>query len=306
MLVNNVRLLSIRDSLSGYTGGYGGLSDSGVYSLQTALSTVSSYSSPFAVQMLFDGTKSPNSPYDQDFQSHYIQAGYYIFTDGCPGTAPTANCTELCASDDPKVIFSSLYTLHNCFTLPNITTTASQNVSWMDAFGNAPASPDLADSLFYQPGVNVTAAKFAKTITSCLEDYCDNLGDACSEAVARTVAVYDLDRTQLYGTSQYGHVLVTNICNSVDQHVLSDIGGIGVYISYFLQSGISLLAFVFSLSWMVLTPYMYIIWERKQYKQKPEREIVRSAVRRSRRHLAIMTVSIIDFQKVQVSSLVTI
>ena len=203
------------DSRTGYNSYF---TDTPVYALQHALSQ-GSYDA--RTDDMFESVTSVTSS--------TTSINFHVWQDGCPSDG---NCTELCLSNNTDSIFSSLHTLHNCIVLPNITTNNSlHNLTWKTDFLENDRGSVNPLKVSYQPADNTAQGNIIKTVATCLYDYCSSMSNECikSSSSKQDVNAVNSMLGSFYD-SHYGSQLVQIICDSVDQRVLSDIGGIGVRI----------------------------------------------------------------------------
>ncbi|KAM0799141.1 hypothetical protein BDR22DRAFT_856849 [Usnea florida] len=180
-----------------------------------------------------------------------------LFTHGCNDIEPL-KCTTAC--QDPAQIFKSPYTLQNCMVL-----SALAPSNWVQ-----PNETTLPPSKWKQPlstealgiatefGINTTSRDFpslasnvTRTIQDCLGQYCDSknncrtftevldLGDLGTPAVLFSPWYYPPDQTNITNSDPF----YSMTCPS-GAALNADIGGIGVYISYWMQTAIALSGFL--------------------------------------------------------------
>ena len=231
-----------------------------------------------------------------------------LFPHGCNQTDGAANCTAACT--DQSQAFSTLETLHNCLLYVGIAEFyARQNLSSNDT--------ELADKFVIQKGdiSSPISEKVNDTITACFDQYCDN-STVCTRLMSssrwestynhsNSTGYYSYDSSQRYNIynlqSNYDYsdgtdYLCTLIASSYPLN--PDIGGIGVYASYWIQAGLALLGTFLVLLWGWRTHYACIPSRvgRVNDAAKPTQG---DSVTFENRRLACLTAALTDFQKAQ-------
>ena len=241
----------------------------------------------------------------QDAFTSY-QYSNVLFANGCNQTDGRANCTAACT--DPHQAFRTLETLHNCLLYVGIAEVyAKQNLSSNDT--------ELADSFVIQKG-NMTSPisqTVNATITACFDQYCDNSTECTSlfstsrwesslnqsnpyrYESSRPFYIYDV-QSSIYEYSDETDYLCELIASSYPLN--PDIGGIGVYASYWIQAGLALLGAFLVLLWGWRTHYACLPSRvgRVNDAAKPAQG---NSVTFENRRLACLTAALTDFQKAQ-------
>ena len=236
-----------------------------------------------------------------------------LFASGCNQTDGVANCTTTCT--EPAQAFRTLESLHNCRLYVGIADLyARQNLS-----SNA---TELADRFVIQKGNlgSPISQTVNNTITACLVQYCRN-STYCTrlmwssgwesnlkqfdanpydteEPSQRFISydppynIYDFSLNP-YGTVDYpcGYIAPSYSLNP-------DIGGIGVYASYWIQAGLALLGTILVLLWGWRTHYVCLPSRvgRVNDAAKPAQD---ESVTFENRRLASLTAALTEFQKAQ-------
>ncbi|CAD6582188.1 MAG: hypothetical protein ASARMPRED_000887 [Alectoria sarmentosa] len=243
---------------------------------------------------------SPPSFSLQDTLSSWDAPDATLYTNGCnqtDQTDATANCTAAC--QDPFQAFNTLETLNNCVLYIGIADAyASQNLSSSDI--------TLADDLVIQKSYlgSPVSQKVNSTITACFDAYCDG-SPACTGlmsnaqwAGAPSDTSYNYPTTfNVYDFKNQSDELCGYIAQSSPLN--SDIGGIGVYASYWIQSGLALLGTFLVLLWGWGTRYICLpsmAGRRGNNATKPAKG---GSVTFEKRRLASLTAALTDFQKAQ-------
>lgn len=278
------------------------------YSLQAALSSTVYYTvNPFGTAFeqytsrSYGRVNQGNLDRNDDDSLDY-DVEVYAFMDACQDANGASNCTQICNDSfgvifDPRPDHNPLPTLHNCIVLPNITTTGEQNVNVSRADEAYFTQKTMLDQLFYQRAARSTGNKTLQTIRKCLEDYCRTTIKGCQSQLDWYGDAYDRD--VMFGNSGYGPHLVRAVCNNVPQSIQSDVGGVGVYLSYWLQSGFALAGFFLTLFWTFVGPYTYRAFYYLWPHRRPRNERAELAWRNSQKHLSRLAVALVDFQKAQ-------
>ena len=290
-----VELLTSLDGLKDLTYGSGRKTSPSIYSLQDALSQTDGEGSPFRSHREFYST-SPRYP-DLDYN-----VPVYVFVDACQrGNTTFGSCTDAC-NHTFDIIFDPVHdlgqnplaSLHNCVVLPNITTTAAQNVSAFSTAGyDDTMNTVLLDGLYDQEAAN--ASKVISTISECLLAYCDSL-NGCMKHFSYATGSRALSNETVYGSTGWGEQLVDTICTHVPLEIQSDVGGIGVYSSYWAQQILALFGFTLTLWWMFVAPFVYraVYALRKGSKTADQRHEL--AERVCAKHVSRLGVALVDFQ----------
>lgn len=171
-----------------------------------------------------------------------------LYTQGCNDIEPQ-NCTTAC--QDPAQIFKSPYTLQNCMVL-----SALAPSNWMQRDDTSldwtqPLS-DEAEELAIDFAINTTSPDFpslasnvTKTITGCFEKF--NGPSANNQQAGYGMFFqpwyYPGDNEGFSGINVTDAPLYVTGC-PFEVPLNEDIGGIGVYISYWMQTAIALSGFL--------------------------------------------------------------
>ena len=236
-----------------------------------------------------------------------------LFASGCNQTDGVANCTATCT--DPTQAFRTLENLHNCLLYVGIADLyARQNLS-----SNA---TELADRFVIQKG-NISSPisqTVNNTITACLGQYCRNSTDCTRlmwssrwestlkqldanpyypEEPSQQYYSYDL-RYNIYDFSSYSYGTVDYPCGYIapSYPLNPDIGGIGVYASYWIQAGLALLGTFLVLLWGWRIHYACLPSRVGRVNDAAKRAQGESVTFENRR-LASLTAALTEFQKAQ-------
>ena len=244
----------------------------------------------------------------QDTLASY-QYSNVLFPNGCNQTDGVANCTAACT--DKSQAFRTLETLHNCLLYVGIAEFyARQNLSSNDT--------ELADKFVIQKGdmTSPISQQVNHTITACFDQYCDN-SSYCTRFMSTSrwestlnqsnanhyyfdessqrYYIYNL-RYSIYDYLHETDYLCTLIASSYPLN--PDIGGIGVYASYWIQAGLALLGTFLVLLWGWRTRYAGIPSRVGRVNDAAEPAQGDSVTFENRR-LACLTAALTDFQKAQ-------
>ena len=227
-----------------------------------------------------------------------------LFANGCSQTHGGANCTAACT--DPSQAFRTLETLHNCILYVGIADAyARQNLSSNDT--------ELADKFVIQKGNTNSpiSQKVNTTITNCFDQYCDN-SPYCTRLMWSSIWELTLNQSNanryypdessqryyIYDLQYDGEE--DDLCGFIapSYPLNPDIGGIGVYTSYWIQAGLALLGTFLVLSWGWRTHYVCLPSRvaRVSDAAKPAQG---DSVTFENRRLACLTAALTDFQKAQ-------
>ena len=208
-----------------------------IYTFQTALSA-----NPYTQDIFYNN-------YPINSAIHYR----YIFGDSsyCDrDDQGTLDCFSKC--NDTSYIFGNLYSLHNCMMgiyLPFI----QKEDKTLDFFNSTGSTRVEATSM-----TNDTADSMAYTMVSCLRKACDLL-DGCDKrslvSTDDTALDYRIEIDTLKVLQQSGRTFVQDeLCGNIDARCDSDIGGVGVFLGYYIQLGLVLLFFVLFFTFKYVLP----------------------------------------------------
>ena len=218
-----------------------------------------------------------------------------LYTRGCNQTDGHANCTAAC--QNASQVFQTLESLHNCVFYVGIADAyASQYLSSNDT--------RLADNLVIQKGElgSPISQNISSTIVKCFDAYCGGLPE-CTGLISSggilKIPNHDLDVESL-NVYEFGGQ-TDELCGYITRPtpLNADIGGIGVYASYWIQSGLALLGTFLVLLWGWGTHYTLlpsIATRRGNSATKPAKGISDNF---KTRRLARLTAALTEFQKAQ-------
>lgn len=249
----------------------------------------------------FSGSLPPSSSL-QDALSSW---GATLFTNGCNQTDGAANCTAACQNSSQA--FHTLETLHNCVLYIGVADAyASQDLSSNDT--------QLADDLVIQKSDlgSPVSQNVNSTITACFDAYC-NGSTACTGLMSSAKwggtppdtfnysTSFNLDGVNFNPYDFSIRIQADDLCGYIvrPSPLNPDIGGIGVYASYWIQSGLALLGTFLVLLWGWGTRYICLpsmAGRRGNNATKPAKGIL---VTFEKRRLASLTAVLTDFQKAQ-------
>ena len=184
------------------------VSSNSTYGLQTALSLYLDLQDPFELRPT------------ESLMSYWV----YIFADTCKPRADNGAYTCFDHCNDPKTMFASLPSLHNCvvaMNLPNITTT--DTIGTVDLI----LSPSVAVPAAIGTVRNSTAAQIATNLATCFLAVCHNTPGCGAVEPFSTSSDKNSTIRNLQRNGQ--GLLNTNLCPRISARVDSDIGGIGVW-----------------------------------------------------------------------------
>lgn len=259
-------------------------------------------------------SKSLPSTFSLEDALNSYQYSDVLFANGCNQTDGGANCTAACT--DSAQAFRTLETLHNCLLYVGIADLyARQNLS-----SNA---TQLADRFVIQKGnlSSPISQTVNYTITACLDQYCRNSTD-CTRLMWSSrweSSLNQLDASPYYNEDPsllqqyYSYDLRYSIydfssrfdgsdslCGFIapSYPLNPDIGGIGVYASYWIQAGLALLGTFLVLLWGWRTHYVCLPSRvgRVNDAAKPAQG---DSVTFENRRLASLTAALTEFQKAQ-------
>ena len=205
---------------------------------------------------------------------------------------------------DEKQAFSTLETLHNCVLYVGIADAyARNNLTSNDTH--------LADSFAIQKGKNSSSVSMTvnSTLTKCFDQYCGT-SSVCTELLGDSRWQASLNdsgsipyyyeytpRYTVYDFSEQGDYLCEFIAHSYPLN--SDIGGIGVYVSYWIQSSLALLGAFLVLLWGWGPHYIYFPSIAGRRGEKGSKLTKGISISFGNRRLAHLTAALADFQKAQ-------
>ncbi|KAL6716184.1 hypothetical protein ACLMJK_005750 [Lecanora helva] len=206
-------------------------------------------------------------------QSYYNRS--YVFQDACLSDhGPDCN-------GQLGPILRDLPTLHNCYMFDNVTDSAS-----------------VQELHFHDDGHGDTLSFFTSRLNKCFFEYCKSISPNFNESAFQS-PLYTYGTTS--GDFNYGSggLYVEEICANVATEVNSDVGGIGVYISYWVQSGLAILGLIGTVLWKWIVPNISFIflglrhgWPRANRRTRKTRVV-------AQRHLCRLLTSLTDFHKSQ-------
>ncbi|KAM0797758.1 hypothetical protein BDR22DRAFT_432152 [Usnea florida] len=194
-----------------------------------------------------------------------------VFADACMQNNGVKDCTAACQNHTQ--MFRNLTTLHNCVVFSDISLHRSNNSLTAEA-------SHLAEELNIEPGNN--GSLIFNATQSCLLDSC-NSNTHCAGNFSNT-------RNDTY----------ISLCGAISHPTIPDVGGIGVFISYVMQMGLALLAFVLTIPWLsiikrVRTSFAYVFRASslQNTSSKPKQSLS------NRKSIKALGKAIEDFQKAQ-------
>ncbi len=245
----------------------------------------------------------------QDALSPWSDSYTTLYTNGCNQTDGVPNCTAAC--QNATQAFATLESLHNCvFYIGIADAYASQNLSHNDT--------KLADEFMIQKSKfnSSISQKVNSTLTTCFDAYCDGSPD-CEVLGSSTLwegsdsreegppnssysNTYSTSFNAYYFGSRYRYQL-DELCGYIARPspLNSDIGGIGVYASYWIQSGLALLGTILVLLWGWGTHYICLPSMAVRHDNSAAKPAKRISVTFANRRLAHLTAALTDFQKAQ-------
>lgn len=221
-----------------------------------------------------------------------------LYASGCNQANGPPNCTAAC--QNPSQAFHALDSLANCVLYVGIADAyARQDLSSNDT--------KLADNLVIQKGElgSPISRNISSTIRACFDAYCDGSPN-CTGLIVSTQT--EGAPNESYQNSSPESLNVYNFGGQPDDlcgyivrpfPLNSDIGGIGVYASYWIQSGLALIGTFLVLLWGWGTHYTCLpsmAGRRGNKAAKPAKGI--STTFKTRR-LARLTAALTEFQKAQ-------
>ncbi|KAL8837913.1 MAG: hypothetical protein Q9176_005389 [Flavoplaca citrina] len=138
-------------------------------------------------------------------------------------------------------MFTDLPTLHNCFMFGNVSNGGSETAAKLQLINE----------------LNATANNVARVLDDCLTNYCHTIPD-CMGASKSYMDLPSLWSDSSYGFTNFsgkGPTLVDSICSNVPWRINSDVGGIGIYVSYWIQTGLAFLGLIGTLFWKWIIPH---------------------------------------------------
>lgn len=152
------------------------------------------------------------------------------------GNDGVLDCFGKCS--DPAHVFSSLYAMHNC--IAGIFSTFFTRDEVMYGTQYFPSLEIPIKTMNTSDAISIAN----NTFLPCLEKACDSL-PGCLASYSLQGEVGDPDTEALENFKI--HILTnvdSQICGQIPARCESDIGGIGVFLAYWIQSGLVLLAFL--------------------------------------------------------------
>lgn len=214
-----------------------------------------------------------------------------LYTNGCKQTNATFNCTVAC--QDNSQAFQTLETLHNCLYYIGISDAyARQALTNHDT--------KLADDLGIQRSESNSSVsqQVNSTITACFDAYYDG-----SLGYGKPIWIPDwelhFNDTYDFQDHYFGDG-IDDLCAYIAPPTLNaDIGGIGVYVSYWIQSGLAILGTFLVLLWGWGTNYIRILNIRGRHGNNVAKPAQGTSLTFETRRLAHLTAALTDFQKAQ-------
>lgn len=235
--------------------------------------------------------------------SSWMYEGYAtLYTNGCNQTDNRANCTAAC--QDSSQVFQTLETLRNCVLYVGIADSyASLNLSSNDT--------TLADDLVIQKAQlgSPILQHVSTTITACFNAYCNSTSSPqdCTTFMLSTrqghlpIGLYDKNlipgNFSVYEYSSQADELCGYIARPSPLN--ADIGGIGVYASYWIQSGLALSGTFLVLLWGWGTHYICLPNMAGRHGNKATKPAKVIPMTFKTRRLARLTAALTEFQKAQ-------
>ncbi|KAL8852646.1 MAG: hypothetical protein Q9221_002526 [Calogaya cf. arnoldii] len=218
-------------------------------------------------------------------ESDYSETGY-IFMDACPSSSSGPNCNASCNNTFGSM-FESLPTLHNCFMFANMTD----------------GGFEPAGKLHYlDEQRNATRDNVARVLDDCLSTYCDTLPH-CSEKTKQyrdLPSLWSVTDVHAAGSSATrGQVLTKAICDNIPWRINSDVGGIGVYVSYWIQTGLAFLGLFGTILWKWIIPYGHLFYQAFKHGWNAAESRSQSLNRVAQKHLSRLIAALTDFHKAQ-------
>lgn len=240
-----------------------------------------------------------------DYYSQPPDVWPFIFLGTCPVKDDRPNCTAACL--DPSFVFANLTNTHNCLVYSLISDLhAREQLSvgtemWADELGieayflNSSSSNAILD-----------------TIQICLWDYCKNL-KGCPDWISQRYGSGDTsenstDPSEIYNLQSVywipAYANASGICSQISAPANEDIGGVGVYWSYSIQSGIALLAYLSMVFWdldllYVISNLRFIVLATPSEYEKAKDKVRKTCNQRREKRLGSLTSALTDFQKAQ-------
>ena len=235
-----------------------------------------------------------------------LSSGYHssttLYTNGCIQTDGAPNCTAACQDEDQA--FRTLESLNNCVLYIGIA----------DAYANQDLSGNdtkVADELMIQNSTfgSSISQKVNSTITACFDAYCN--GSAECEGLISIKSWETPHNNPDNPDSEYSEDATFNVYefgNQADElcgyiarpsPLNSDIGGIGVYASYWIQSGLALLGTFLVLLWGWGTHYICLLSMAVRHGSNAAKPAKRNSMTFANRRLVHLTAALADFQKAQ-------
>ncbi|KAI9843917.1 MAG: hypothetical protein M1838_002413 [Thelocarpon superellum] len=216
---------------------------------------------------------------------------------------PPPNCTTTC--EDLSEVFSSAATFQNCLALPTISNLgrtgalSRDDLALMKTFGldEGFGAVDVAASVV-EPIVDclVGYVSWCQSDSVCAEGDTKALSDACAPSrLAKSSNSSFLSDDTHSGIAN----CIDSLCATIVAPVNTDIAGVGVYVSYLMQAGLVLVAFL-ALKWWDSGLYYTCLVARLARQGYVEAQ--RRALRTEARHLQHkerLIVALVEFQKAQ-------
>ncbi|KAM0805755.1 hypothetical protein BDR22DRAFT_303494 [Usnea florida] len=221
-----------------------------------------------------------------------INRSLAVFPDACKQSDGTFNCTAACL--DNTQLFGDLKTLHNCVVFPNISVHLANNTL-------SPDARHLAENLNIEPSGNgsLLPSNISNAIQRCLIDSCNNTS-GCKFPRNFPPSTANLTGTAFINDDYF------NPCSQITAHVDADVAGVGVFISYVMQMGLALLAFIATIPWLsiirgtrnCLDRCLRALFPRSKTGKEMQKSQA-SAVQSQKDYLEALKSALVDFQKAQ-------
>ena len=196
------------------------------------------------------------------FSTHFDEDYATLYTNGCNQTDGTTNCTAACLNSTEA--FRTLESLHNCFLYTGIA----------DLYAHSFLSSNdtkVADGFMIQKSnLNSSLSQNIRSnIIACFNAHCDGLPNC---AIVGTSGSDTTPSYYLYSGDTVFNGLYENadgLCENITQPITlnADIGGVGVYASYWVQCGLALLGTFLILLWGWGSRSAYLMLFSRGYSQ---------------------------------------
>ncbi|KAL8856059.1 MAG: hypothetical protein Q9178_007315 [Gyalolechia marmorata] len=162
-------------------------------------------------------------------------------------------------------------------------------------------APELPELHYLDPDHNATANNVVKRLDECLSRYYETLTNRKYEKPSNSSTLYSFSNKSDSGRhlEGYGSDLVAKICAGIPTSINPDVGGIGVYVSYWIQTGLAMLGFVGTIFWKWTVPNVSVGFLALRYGWTGTRNRNESIRRLSQKHLSRLIAALTDFHKAQ-------